>query len=275
MKKHMLFAALSACTIAALAAAVSAAEPDSVSVIADGYPYTGMVAVYNDTAYVSLREFSAAMDNAVVSWDAETETAHVETDALTVSATENGQYIEANGRLLWCEYGTFTNRDGVMLVPLTTISKAFGFDHTWDGATDTVYLTRETAAITPASEYYDADEVYWLSRIIHAEAQGEPFAGKLAVGEVVLNRVEDAEFPETVYGVIFDNASGVQFTPTVNGAIDNTPNADSVAAAKICLEGVKRHDDILYFLNPTIATSFWIPENRTYVCTIGSHDFYE
>ena len=57
MKKHMLFAALSACTIAALAAAVSAAEPDSVSVIADGYPYTGMVAVYNDTAYVSLREF--------------------------------------------------------------------------------------------------------------------------------------------------------------------------------------------------------------------------
>ena len=219
MKKHMLFAALSACTIAALAAAVSAAEPDSVSVIADGYPYTGMVAVYNDTAYVSLREFSAAMDNAVVSWDAETETAHVETDALTVSVQENGQYIEANGRLLWCEYGTFTTDDGKMFVPLTTISKAFGFDHTWNGATETVILERQTAAITPAEEYYDADEVYWLSRIIHAEAQGEPFAGKLAVGEVVLNRVEDAEFPETVYGVI--------------------------------------------------------PENRTYVCTIGSHDFYE
>lgn len=272
MKKHMLFAALSACTIAALAAAVSAAD---VSVIADGYPYAGMVEVYNDTAYVSLREFSAAMDNAVVSWDAETETAHVETDALTVSVQENGQYIEANGRLLWCEYGTFTTDDGKMLVPLTTISKAFGFDHTWDGATETVILERQTAAITPAEEYYDADEVYWLSRIIHAEAQGEPFAGKLAVGEVVLNRVADAEFPETVYGVIFDNASGVQFSPTANGAIDNTPNADSVAAAKICLEGVKRHDDILYFLNPTIATSFWIPENRTYVCTIGSHDFYE
>ncbi len=272
MKKHTLFAALSVCTIAALAAAVSA---DDISVIADGYPYTGMVEVYNDTAYVSLREFSAAMDNAVVSWDADTETATARTDALTVMAQENGQYLDANGRLLWCEYGTFTTNDGVMLVPLTAIAKAFGFDHTWDGATETVMLERQTAAITPAEEYYDADEVYWLSRIIHAEAQGEPFAGKLAVGEVVLNRVADAEFPETVYGVIFDNASGVQFSPTANGAIDNTPNADSVAAAKICLEGVKRHDDILYFLNPTIATSFWIPENRTYVCTIGSHDFYE
>lgn len=275
MKKHTIFAAVSACILAALATSATAAAPDSVSVIADGYPYSGMVEVYNDTAYVSLREFSAAMDNVVVSWDAETETAYVETDALTAAVWENGQYIEANGRLLWCEYGTFTTDDGKMLVPLTTISKAFGFDHTWDGATDTVILTRQSAAITPAAAYYDADEVYWLSRIIHAEAQGEPFAGKLAVGEVVLNRVADADFPETVYGVIFDNASGVQFSPTANGAIDNTPNADSVAAAKICLEGVKRHDDILYFLNPTIATSFWIPENRTYVCTIGSHDFYE
>lgn len=273
MKKHTLFILLSACTIAVLAAAVYATE--LITVIADGYPYVGMVAVYNDTAYVSLREFSTSMDNAVVSWDAETETAHVKTEAMTVAVQENGKYIEANGRLLWCEYGTFTTNDGKMLVPLTAISKAFGFDHTWDGATETVYLNRVKAAITSAEEYYDMDEVYWLSRIIHAEAQGEPFAGKLAVGEVVLNRVADEEFPETVRGVIFDNVSGVQFSPTANGAIDNTPNADSVAAAKICLEGVKRHKDILYFLNPTIATSFWIPENRTYVCTIGNHDFYE
>ena len=85
MKKHTIFAAVSACILAALATAATAAEPDSVSVIADGYPYSGMVEVYNDTAYVSLREFSAAMDNAVVSWDAETETAYVETDALTAA----------------------------------------------------------------------------------------------------------------------------------------------------------------------------------------------
>ena len=62
MKKHTIFAAVSACILAALATAATAAEPDSVSVIADGYPYSGMVEVYNDTAYVSLREFSAAMD---------------------------------------------------------------------------------------------------------------------------------------------------------------------------------------------------------------------
>lgn len=275
MKKHCMRFIPAFLAILTLTLSVNTHAAAPVTIIADGYPYTGIVEVYNDTAYVSLREFSTAMDNAVVSWSADTETAVARTDALTVYARENGQYIEANGRFLWCEYGTFTSDDGVMLVPLVAIAQAFGFDHTWDGETETVYLKRQTAAIASADSYYDPDEVYWLSRIIHAEAQGEPFTGKLAVGEVVLNRVTAAEFPETIYGVIFDNASGVQFTPTINGAINNTPNADSVAAAKICLEGVKRHSEILYFLNPDIATSFWIPQNRIFVCSIGSHDFYE
>lgn len=90
----------------------------------------------------------------------------------------------------------------------------------------------------------------------------------------MLNRVDSSDFPSTVYDVIFDKKHGVQFTPTVNGAIEKDPDEDSVAAAKICLEDTRLSDDILYFLNEEIATSFWIVENCTYVMTIGCHDFY-
>jgi len=77
----------------------------------------------------------------------------------------------------------------------------------------------------------------------------EPFLGKLAVGTVVMNRVDSDEFPSNTVDVIFDKENGVQFTPTANGAIEKDPDEDSIAAAKICLEDVRLSDDILYFLN--------------------------
>jgi len=77
-----------------------------------------------------------------------------------------------------------------------------------------------------------------------------------------------------VYDVIFDNDNGVQFTPTVNGAIHEEPNEDSVTAAKLCLDGYRISDQVLYFLNPDLASNFWVPQNCTYIMTIGDHDFY-
>ena len=94
------------------------------------------------------------------------------------------------------------------------------------------------------------------------------------MGNVVLNRVDSEEFPDTIYGVIFDTKNGVQFSPTVDGAINLTAGAESVLAAKLCLEDTRLSDTILYFLNQKMATSFWIVDNCTYVVSIGSHDFY-
>ncbi|MBE7030839.1 MAG: cell wall hydrolase [Ruminococcaceae bacterium] len=121
---------------------------------------------------------------------------------------------------------------------------------------------------------HSADDVYWLSRIIHAEAQGESYRGKVAVGSTILNRVKSKEFPNTIYGVIFDTKYGVQYTPTVNGAIYNTPNADSVAAAKEALSGAKPVGQSMYFYNPRKAGSSWIANNRPYYTTIGNHAFH-
>lgn len=246
---------------------------DGYIIVTDGCEYDGDILFVSDNAYVSLREFSCMADNSVVSWDDASETAFVETDTLTLSAAEGNRYIEANGRVLWCPLGVFT-QDGKMYVPLRQIAEAFGFSSEYSAEDNATYLERRTAAIESADSFYDEDELYWLSKLIHAEACGEPFEGKLAVGTVVLNRVDSDEFPSTIYDVIFDTEHGVQFTPTANGAIDNEAHDDSIIAAKICLEDVRLDDDILYFLNEELSTSLWIVENCEYVMTIGSHDFY-
>lgn len=119
------------------------------------------------------------------------------------------------------------------------------------------------------------DELYWLSRIIHAEAQGEPYEGMVAVGNVVLNRVKSNDFPDNVYDVIFDVQYGyTQFSPVIDGSIYNTPHEESIRAAKAALNGERPVGDALYFLNPRKATNFWIVGNREYFMTIGDHDFY-
>lgn len=119
------------------------------------------------------------------------------------------------------------------------------------------------------------DKIFWLSRIIHAEAQGEMCIGKVAVGNVVLNRVVSDKFPNTIYGVIFDKQYGhTQFSPVLDGSIYNTPNKDSVKAAIEALDGARPAEEALYFLNPRKATNFWIVRNREFLLTIEGHDFY-
>lgn len=245
-----------------------AVETD-ITITADGWRYSGMVQIHEGEIYVSLREFATTMDNAVVQWDPTDNSAIAKTDALTLTAWHGQSYLLANDRYLWCD--TFIE-NGVMLVPLHTIAQAFGFIST--ETEQGIELHRIRGAIESGETFYNEDEVYWLAKIIHAEAQGEPFSGKVAVGEVVLNRVESDEFPDTIYSVIFDNTHGVQFTPTVNGAIRAEPAEESIIAAKLVLDGARTGDGLLYFLNPKTAVSTWIMTNRPYAMTIGNHAFY-
>jgi N-acetylmuramoyl-L-alanine amidase len=118
--------------------------------------------------------------------------------------------------------------------------------------------------------------LYWLSRIIHAEAEAEPYSGKVAVGNVILNRVKSGLFPNTVKGVIFDYYEGIpQFSPVADGTIYNSPDADSIQAAKDALNGVNYVGTATYFFNPDKAEGTWIVQNKTYVKRIGNHVFYK
>ena len=136
-----------------------------------------------------------------------------------------------------------------------------------------VTLKQAKSMVKPDSAY-DYEDLYWLSRIISAEAKGESFVGQIGVGTVVLNRVKSREFPNTVKGVVFDQKYGTQFTPVANGTIYDKPTDSAVIAAKMCLDGYTLSDSVLYFLNPRIATSSWIQKNRKYAFRVGNHDFY-
>ena len=132
----------------------------------------------------------------------------------------------------------------------------------------------QAKGMVKADAAYDYEDLYWLARIISAEAKGESFTGQLGVGTVVLNRVRSREFPNTIKGVVFDQKYGTQFTPVANGTIYQAPTQSAIVAAKMCLDGYTLSGSVLYFLNPSIATSSWIQNNRKYAFRVGNHEFY-
>ncbi len=233
-------------------------------------PSTGETILINNKTYVPLRTVSQKLNpNVQVEW--KSRTAFVTAQGLNLTAKVGGRWLEANGRCFYVEDGVRLINGSVM-VPIRALAAAMGGQVAWDSKSRTVTLIRGTGV--PQAASYGADELYWLSRIISAESQGEPLEGKLAVGTVVLNRVASKEFPNSIYDVIFDRQWGVQFTPVANGTIYNQPTQESVAAAKLCLEGVRVAGESLYFLDPSKSSNFWTMENRTYVTTIGCHWFY-
>lgn len=109
-----------------------------------------------------------------------------------------------------------------------------------------------------------------LARVVRAEAQTEPFEGKIAVASVVLNRVESPKFPNTIKEVIYQRG---QFQPVANGQINKPADQESIKAAQAAISEM-RHiaKDALFFYNPDIATSRWLDSRETTV-VIGQHVF--
>ena len=157
------------------------------------------------------------------------------------------------------------------MVPIRTLARALGASVTWEKASGSVAIQSGSGPIQSGDQYYNADSLYWLSHIIHAESGNQPLAGKIAVGNVVLNRVNSPLFPDTVYEVVFQRN---QFTPVSNGSIYLEPSAESVIAAKLCLDGANTAGASLYFVNPYTAPNSWASRNRPYVATLGAHAFF-
>lgn len=173
--------------------------------------------------------------------------------------------------------------NGRTFVPVRFVSEVFDVDVKWDEATASVKLyTKDYTPVkepemllSPArSSAYSEEDLYWLSRLVHAEAEAESFEGKLAVANCVINRKKSKDFPNTIKGVIFDTNWGVQYTPVANGKIYNNPSEESIRAARMALEGQNNVGECLYFLNPKKSTNNWIIKNRTFYRRIGNHDFY-
>ncbi len=112
-------------------------------------------------------------------------------------------------------------------------------------------------------------DVNLLARLISAEARGEPYTGQVAVGAVVLNRMEHPSFPNTLSGVIYQAGA---FTCIDDGQF-NEPVVDSAyRAARDAINGWDPSGGAIYYFNPNTATSSWI-WSRPLICVIGKHRF--
>lgn len=121
----------------------------------------------------------------------------------------------------------------------------------------------------PSSGSAASGDVYLLARLISAEARGEPYVGQVAVGAVVLNRIDHPSFPNSLSGVIYQRGA---FSCLDDGQFDQ-PIADSAyRAAREALAGSDPTGGAIYYFNPATATSKWI-WSRPQMLTIGSHIF--
>ncbi len=119
-----------------------------------------------------------------------------------------------------------------------------------------------------SSSVSDSD-VYLLARLISAEARGEPYIGQVAVGAVVMNRIDHPSFPNSLSGVIYQRGA---FSCLDDGQF-NQPISDSAyRAAREALNGSDPTGGAIYYFNPATATSSWI-WSRPLLTVIGSHRF--
>lgn len=191
-------------------------------------------------------------------------------DTLTLTAVAGEEYLVANDRYLYAEDGIIT-LDGSVAVPLRLLAEALKLSVWFDQTSKSVYLTSssEVGYLEDGESYYDSEAVYWLSRIIYCESGNQVLEGQIAVGNVVLNRVSDPKFPNSIYAVIFQKN---QFGPASSGSINRDPNESSVIAAKLALDGAVVLDGVLFFNRA--GQVCYASRNRTYVATIGNHAFY-
>ena len=117
----------------------------------------------------------------------------------------------------------------------------------------------------------NTSDIQLMARAINGEARGEPYEGQVAVGAVILNRVKDSRFPNSISGVIYQSGA---FTAVADGQINAPIDEGSTVykAAQDAMNGWDPTGGCIYYFNPNTATNKWI-WSRPVVKTIGKHRF--
>lgn len=199
-------------------------------------------------------------------------------------------YFRTNESMALSRYGS----TGSQVTQIQTKLKRWGY---YNGSIDGIYGSKTVAAVRSfqskngltvdgiagtktlqAMGIYESsssgtrnnnNDLNLLAHLIYAEARGEPYAGQVGVGAVVLNRVKSSKFPNSVAGVIYQPGA---FDVVSDGQINYQPNTTAVNAARDALNGWDPTYGSIYYFNPNTATSSWI-WSRPYVTTIGNHRF--
>lgn len=161
--------------------------------------------------------------------------------------------------------------DGKFGSATETAVKAFQRDRglTPDGKVGTLTLKALGISSSGGTSAADNGDVALLARLISAEARGEPYSGQVAVGAVVLNRVEHPSFPNSIAGVIYQPGA---FTCITDGQFNQPVSDSAYRAARDAMNGVDPCGGAIYYFNPATATSKWI-WSRPLIVVIGKHRF--
>ena len=126
-----------------------------------------------------------------------------------------------------------------------------------------------TSSSSGGSSSNNSSNVTLLAKAIYGEARGEPYAGQVAVGAVIMNRVKSSKFPNTISGVIYQSGA---FDAVSDGQINLNPDSTAKKAAQDALNGWNPSYGAIYYFNPSTATNKWI-WSRPLTVTIGKHRF--
>lgn len=129
--------------------------------------------------------------------------------------------------------------------------------------------TLAAMGIYGADDTGNSSDYNLLARIISAEARGEPYMGQVAVGAVVLNRVEHPSFPDTLSGVVYQKGA---FSCLYDGQFNEPISESAYKAATDAINGLDPSGGAIYYYNPQKSTNKWI-FSRPIITTIGSHRF--
>lgn len=262
MTKRMLTTLLSLTLMLGLAVpAFAAQEPDSVPVTVNGEEAAYSAEIYDGVSYIPFYHgVMSIRPDAVITWEEGVFTASAWDFTMTVRIGD--PYLVINGRYLYLPMGVKGWADGTALVPTRTLATALG---AWIGWNDRVELCSGGVPLSAEGRPYDEETLDLLARVITHESGNQPLEGKMAVGNVILNRVNSSAFANTVAGVIY---SPNQFP----GATNATPNAQSILAARLVLEGANVVPDAYYFNG--VGKSCWASRNKRLIKIIGGHAFY-
>ena len=237
--------------------------------------YIGSALVINSVPYVAFLAFTECIlnDDCDAHWDQDTGTAVITCGVVEMQLTTDDPYIIVNGRYLPLENDVY-NINGTVMIPLRVLAKIFNLNLSVDRNAWCIRIdTGNMMLLESGKDFYRKEDLYWLSRVISAEAGNQPLEGMIGVGNVVLNRVSDdsGEFPDTVKEVIFQPG---QFDVVRNATVYADPVDMAVIAAKLCIEGFNTVGESKWFVNPTIGHVHWFYINRTFEVSIADHLFY-
>lgn len=225
----------------------------------------------------------AAMFDANVSWDKDNEEATIHTVYKDKIVLGNGvpvfYFNDGRYRLDVAPFVT----EGRTYIPLRHVAELLHAKVNFNQedkivALETVQpaVTTEAAQVVIPSilekkaEPFSEKELMLLAKITQVEAGYESYEGQLGIANVILNRVKDLRFPDSIYDVIY---SGNQFPPAHNGLLDKTkPSASALRAAKDALNGKNNIENAVYFYNSKVSKgAFW--SSLKVIVTIGNHSF--